>query len=85
MGRTQVRSAGAARHPRHLAQRPPGRLRGPHVQQRPRLLARSTQGPSSRRATALGGVESEPGVRAQVQGRMGVGYAILAVLYDFNG
>lgn len=30
------------------AQRPPERLGGPHVQQRPRLLARSTQGPSRR-------------------------------------
>jgi hypothetical protein len=30
-------------------QRPPERLGGPHVQQRPRLLARSTQGPNQTR------------------------------------
>ena len=35
-------------------------------------------------ATALGGVESEPVVHAQVQATIGVGYAILAVLHELQ-
>ena len=35
-------------------------------------------------AMALGGVESEPAVHAQVQATIGVGYAILAVLHELQ-
>ena len=35
-------------------------------------------------ATALGGVESEPVVHAQVQATVGVGYAIPAVLHELQ-
>ena len=80
MRRTQDRCVGTARHPRHLRSA---------AARTSRWSSCPAASPTSRKAladaaTALGEVESEPVVHAQVQATIGVGYAILAVLHELQ-
>jgi hypothetical protein len=84
MRRTQDRCVGTARHPRHLRSAAARTSREGRMSSSVPDFSLEARKALADAATALGGVESEPVVHAQVQATVGVGYAILDVLHELQ-